>query len=71
MKKFLKLIDGWKSVIGYGLMSIPGIGTYPMLVDAVNQLLADPNKQNVINAVVQGVLALGIAHKVIKNLNPS
>lgn len=68
MKALLKAIDGWKSIIGYALLSTPVLTPYPMLASAVEALLAEVNKQNLINVVVQGVLATGIAHKVIKNL---
>lgn len=70
MKKLLGLIDGWKSVIGYALLSTPVLTPYPMLMSAVEALLAEVNKQNLINVVVQGVLATGIAHKLVKNLTP-
>lgn len=71
MKSLWKLLDGWKSIIGYLLMSIPGLTTYPMLVAAIEAVLATPSKENTINAIVQLVLALGIGDRLRKKLRGS
>lgn len=68
MGKFLKFIDGWKSIIGYLLMSVPWLTPYPMLKAAIDAVLEDPSSANVTNAIVQLILALGIVDRVRKNL---
>lgn len=68
MKGLLKLLDGWKAVIGYALMTVPWLTPYPMLKSAVDALLATPNKENLTNAIVQLILAIGIVDRVRKNL---
>ena len=68
MLKLFKLINGWKSVLSYLLISVPGITDYPMLVDAINKVLAEPSRQNILNFAVQLLLAGSIFHRVIKNL---
>jgi len=69
MGKFLRLIDGWKSVIGYILMSVPILTPYPMLKTAIEALMENTTKENAVNAIVQLILALGIVDRVRKNLN--
>lgn len=61
-------LDGWKSVIGYVLLSIPGVTDYPMLADAIKDVLQDPSGQNMVNALVQLVLGVGIIDRIRKNL---
>lgn len=68
MFDFIKVFNGWKTVISYLLLSVPGITDYPMLVDAIQRAISDPSKQNVINFVVQFFLAGSIFHKVLKNM---
>jgi len=64
-----KLLSNWKTVIAYLLMNIPGLTAYPMLKDALDKVLMDPSRQNIINLVIQVLLVTGIAHRVMKNLN--
>lgn len=69
MSKFAQFLSGWKTIIGYILLSIPGLGDAPMLKSAIERLLADPsNKQAIIDLLLQVVLALGIADRIRKNL---
>lgn len=69
MSKIAKFLSGWKTIIGYILLSIPGLGDAPMLKSAIERLLADPsNKQAIIDLLLQVVLALGIADRIRKNL---
>lgn len=68
MGRVIKFLDGWKSVLGYLLMSMPWLTPYPMLKAAIDAVLAVPSKDNIINAVVQLILALGIADRVRKNI---
>lgn len=69
MSKLAQFLSGWKTIIGYILLSIPGLGDAPMLKSAIERLLADPsNKQAIIDLLLQVVLALGIADRIRKNL---
>lgn len=65
---FLNFLNGWKTVIGYLLMSIPGLTDFPMIKAAIESILANPSRQNLINAIVQIILALGVADRIRKNL---
>lgn len=68
MKTIIKWLDGWKSIIGWILMSIPGLSANPMLYGALKKVLEDPSKPNIVEAVIQLILALGIADRIRKNL---
>lgn len=61
-------LDGWKSVIGYLLLSVPGLTSYPMLADALKSILENPSSQNIVNALVQLILGVGILDRIRKNL---
>lgn len=61
-------LDGWKSVIGYVLLSIPGVTDYPMLADAIQKIIENPSGQNVVNVLVHAVLGIGILDRIRKNL---
>lgn len=67
MGRLLKILDGWKSVISYVAAQV--FGSYPLVLTALNEFLAEPkNPQKVVNFLVQLGLALGLSHKVFKNL---
>lgn len=67
-KKMFKTFDDWKSIIGYILISVPWVGTYPMLKGAIEDLLANPtSEQTWANLVAQAILAGGIFHRIVKN----
>jgi len=69
MSAFVRFVDGWKTVLGYILLSIPGIGAAPMLKTAIEGLLANPgNKQAIIDLTLQVILALGVGDRIRKNL---
>ena len=65
---FLNFLSGWKTIIGYMLMSIPGLTDYPMIKAAIESVIAAPTRQNAINAIIQIILVLGVADRVRKNL---
>lgn len=65
---FLNFLSGWKTILGYVLMTIPGITDFPMIKAAIESVLAAPTRQNAIDAIVQIILALGVADRVRKNL---
>lgn len=68
MKKLLKYLDGWKTVIGYLLAQF--LGSYPLLLTASQELLEDPqNKQKLFNFVAQLVIATGLTARVFKNFS--
>ncbi len=64
----LNFLNGWKTILGYVLMSIPGLTDYPMIKAALESVLAAPTRQNAINAIIQIILVLGVADRVRKNL---
>lgn len=68
MNKFLQLFNGWKTIIGYALLQIPQLSDYPGLVGAIQDAVSNPSRQSVINVALQALLAVGVAHKLIKNI---
>ena len=64
-----KLLSNWKMVIAYLLMNIPGLGAYPMLVEALHRVMEAPAPQAILNLAVQILLATGVLHRVLKNIN--
>lgn len=67
MKKLLKYLDGYKTILAYIFAQV--FGSYPLVVSSFNELLADhKNPQNIINFLVQLGLALGLSHKLLKNV---
>lgn len=65
--KILKYLDGWKTIIGYLLAQF--LGSYPLLLTAAQELLADPqNKQKLYNFVAQLVIATGLTARLFKNI---
>lgn len=67
MSKLLKYLDGWKSIISYILAQV--FGSYPLVLSAFNDLMDNPkDPQKIINFVLQLGLALGLSHKIIKNI---
>jgi len=72
--KLLKLLNNWKTALAYVAMSIPGLGDMPMLKGAVEALLnaiiaGAVTPQLVIDFVLQLLLATGVLHRVMKNIN--
>lgn len=70
LKLFLvlpKKIDGWKTVLAYIVAQVSG--TYPMVLAAYVAWQAAPgDAQAISNLIAQLGLAVGVGHKVIKNL---
>lgn len=65
--KILKYLDGWKTIIGYLLAQF--LGSYPLLLTAAQELLADPqDKQKLYNFVAQLVIATGLTARLFKNI---
>lgn len=70
MKKLLRYLDGWKTIIGYLLAQF--LGSYPLLLTAAKELLANPeDKQKLYNFVAQLVIATGLTARVFKNISKS
>lgn len=61
----MRLLNNWKTVIGYLAASL--LGGTPMLADAVKRAVEAPTAQSVAEAVAQGLLAVGIGHRIYKN----
>lgn len=64
----INFVDGWKSVLGYILLQIPQLNTYPMLLGALQKVIEDPNEQNIAAAIAQAVLTIGVIDRIRKNL---
>lgn len=67
--KLLNKLSGWKTVIGYVLLLIPGLSDHPMLLGAIEKVLREPSAQNLIELAIQLLLAAGVSHRVVKNLS--
>lgn len=68
MGSFLGLLSGWKTVIAYVLMQIPELGNFPGLVTAIQNAIAGGNRQVYLELAIQILMAVGVSHRVIKNL---
>lgn len=68
MGALLGLLSGWKTVIAYLLMQIPNLGNFPGLMTAIQNALAGGNRQVYIELAIQILLAVGVSHRVVKNL---
>lgn len=64
----LKKISGWKTVVSYLLLSIPGVTDTPMLKAAIDAVIASSTPENIITLIVQAALFLGVGDRVRKNL---
>jgi len=64
----LARLNGWKSILSYLLLQVPGLSDYPGVVSAIQDALAHPTTQNVINVILQLALAGALSHKAVKNL---
>jgi hypothetical protein len=64
------MINGWKSVIAYLLLSIVQVieSGSPMLVNSLKFAASSGDILSIIDAVLQLLLALGIGHRAIKNV---
>lgn len=69
MLKFFRIFNNWKTALAYLLINIPGLTGYPMLLAAIKALIEAQTGQNIINFVIQLLMATGVAHRVLKNLN--
>lgn len=59
--------DGYKTIIGYILLQIPWLTDHPLLKDAIDRFLQDPqNPARIGELVLQILLALGVLHKIAK-----
>lgn len=70
MKKILSrawaLLDGKKRLLSWLVLLAP-ISSQPMLVDAIQKVLADPSSANVFTVLGQIGLAVGVAHGLVKS----
>lgn len=65
--KLWKLLDGWKTIIGYGSAHL--FTNYPLIANAFVELLKNPtDKQGWVNFIVHLVLAYGVLDIVRKRL---
>jgi len=65
--KLLQMLDGWKRIMAWGAMQIPGLSAVPGLRGSVEKVLTNPSKENIIEAVLQVALGLSMAHGIVKN----
>lgn len=68
MGSLLGLLNGWKTVIAYLLMQIPDLGNFPGLTTAIQNALAGGSRQVYIELAIQILLAVGVSHRVVKNI---
>lgn len=68
MGNILGLLNGWKMVIAWVLTQIPQLSDYPGLLTSIQEAIAHPNKQNVVNLAIQLLMAVGAIHRINKNL---
>lgn len=62
-----KKIDGWKTVLAYTVAQVSG--SYPMVLGAYLAWQAAPSDATAIsNLIAQLGLAVGVGHRVVKNL---
>jgi hypothetical protein len=64
----MKLVDGWKRIIGYLLLSVPGLADTPMLRAAIERVMANPNKEALVTLAIQLILFFGVLDGVKKKL---
>ena len=67
------MINGWKSVIAYLFLSIVQVieSGNPMLVSSLKVAASSGDILNIIDAILQLLLAFGIGHREIKNVKES
>lgn len=77
MSIFLKLwvlIDGWKAVIGYVLAQLPWFLSHPLIVDAIQRVMNNPDPKTPEgaeawgNLFVQLLLLVGVINIGVKNV---
>jgi hypothetical protein len=62
-----KKVDGWKTVLAYTVAQVSG--SYPMVLGAYAAWQANPSDPTAVsNLIAQLGLAVGVGHRVIKNL---
>ena len=67
--KIVGMTNGWKTVIGYVLLQIPWFAANPLLVEAIEKVISNPQDAMVWgNLVAQILLTLGELHRVFKNV---
>lgn len=69
MGKLFEFLNGWKTILAYILMQIPDLGNFPGLMTAIQNALAGGNRQVYIELAIQILLAVGVSHRVVKNIN--
>ena len=69
MLKAIGLLNNWKMVLAWVLTQLPDITSYPGLLSAIQELIAHSNRQTIINFLVQALMAVGVAHRVKKNIS--
>lgn len=69
MLKAIGLLNNWKMVLAWVLTQLPDITSYPGLLSAIQELIAHSNRQTIINFLVQALMAIGVAHRVKKNIS--
>ena len=65
---FNELLLHGKMLVGYLLIANPWLTDYPTLLTALQDFLANPTKENLMNAIAQAVLAVGAGHRIVKIL---
>lgn len=69
MKNVWLMLSGWKSVLAWLMLQVPGLSDYPGIVGAINDAMAHPSKEKVLNLAWQVLLTVAAMHRVKKNLS--
>lgn len=64
----MKFLNGWKSIISWGLIQVPGLSTIPGLAGSIEAVIQNPTKEAIVNAILQALLAAALGHRAVKNV---
>lgn len=67
LKTWVKL-DGWKSALSYLALQLPFFADTPWVIEAIQKAIQGPTAENIVFALSQMLLATGIVHRIIKNI---
>lgn len=65
-KLFFEIAENGKLLLGYLLQEIPGLTDYPGLKTAIEDVLANPTRENFIKFLIQALMAGAAGHRAIK-----
>ncbi len=63
-----KLLSGWKLVLGYFLLNIPGLTPNPLWATAVSDIATSLNPQTIASLVANIIALIGMIDKIRRNI---